>query len=550
MRRRRAALLRGCILAGLATGPTAHAQPPNAPPQYSWDGLYIGAHLGGGLQLTDIGDPLGASIYGDTARAPGPLAGGQIGYDWQLGRTLLGLEAEASWADLYGTGTCFAYSGLYISADCGADIDALGTFTGRLGWLLGDEHATLVYAKAGAAWRHAEVDASTGSGAGYPGTSASGFHWGWTIGAGAERALSQHWSLKAEYDYLSFGGEALATPPSGFQSVPSGDPLALTPIASRATDFTSYAHLLKIGLIYRLAQPRPTTTDALGVAPITQPSAGTALEIGARYVYGWGRFQKDLGITGLGLSSLASRLTYGDNKTNGAELFARLDTTFGVMVKGFVGKGNGDGQLNDEDWGIPFATFVPYSNTLSSVDDHIRYGVIDVGYDIWRDASTRFAPFVGYSVLHQYLQGFGCVQIANPNSDCATPIPTSVFAISEDDTWQALRLGVAADLVIVPGLTLSADAAYLPYVRFTGVDDHILRSLISPEWADGTGTQLELLLSYAVTDQFSVGVGSRYWSMWTSDGTVNFGGQQLVPMRFSVEQAAVLVQGSYTFSEP
>jgi len=38
--------------------------------------------------------------------------------------------------------------------------------------------------------------------------------------------------------------------------------------------------------------------------------------------------------------------------------------------------------------------------------------------------------------------------------------------------------------------------------------------------------------------------------MWTSDGWVNFGGQQLVPMRYAVEQAAVLVQGSYTFTDP
>jgi hypothetical protein len=57
------------------------------------------------------------------------------------------------------------------------------------------------------------------------------------------------------------------------------------------------------------------------------------------------------------------------------------------------------------------------------------------------------------------------------------------------------------------------------------------------------------MLSYAVTDQLSVGVGGRYWTMWTSDGWVNFGGQVLVPMRYSVEQAALLVQGSYTFTD-
>ena len=44
--------------------------------RYDWSGFYIGAHLGGGLQLSDIADPFAPSIYGDTVRTPGPLAGG------------------------------------------------------------------------------------------------------------------------------------------------------------------------------------------------------------------------------------------------------------------------------------------------------------------------------------------------------------------------------------------------------------------------------------------------------------------------------------------
>ena len=283
--------------------------------------------------------------------------------------------------------------------------------------------------------------------------------------------------------------------------------------------------------------------------------AGTTLEIGARYVYGWGRFQKDLGIPGEGLSSLASRLTYSGMNTTGGELFARADLPNGLVAKGFIGSGNGGGSLNDEDWGLsgpPFTVFVPYSNTWSKVDDEIRYGVIDAGYDVWRDRQARVTPFIGYSQFHQYMQGYGCVQLANPNSDCGTPVPVSVFAIAEDDTWHALRLGIAADVQIVPGLTLTADAAYLPYVRINGVDDHVLRTLLSPEWANGTGAQLELILAYAITDQLKIGIGGRYWNMWTDSGTVDFGGNgTLVPMRFSVEQAALLFQGSLSFnSEP
>ena len=114
--------------AGMAAG-SAHAQQVEAV-RYDWSGFYIGAHLGGGLQLSDVADPFGPSLYGDTVRAPGPVAGGQAGYNWQLGRTLLGIEADVSWADFFGTNTCFAYSGFYVSANCVADADALGTLSG------------------------------------------------------------------------------------------------------------------------------------------------------------------------------------------------------------------------------------------------------------------------------------------------------------------------------------------------------------------------------------------------------------------------------------
>ena len=535
------------LAGGIAACP-AHAQIAE-PPRYDWSGFYIGAHLGGGLQLSDIADPFAPSIYGDTVRTPGPLAGGQAGYNWQYGKTLLGIEADVSWADFFGTNTCVAYSGFYVSANCVADVDTYGTFTGRAGWLLGADGGTLIYGKAGGAWLYSDVEASTNGDPGFPSTSGGGLRFGWTLGAGAERMLSARWSVRGEYDYLNFGSGGIATPLGSFQMVPSPDPNLMVNVPSVPTKVSQDAHLFKLGINYRLYEGAP---GEIAGTPPPRPISGTTVEIGARYVYGWGRFQKDLGVQGEGLSSLASRLTYSGMNTTGGELFARADLPNGIMAKGFIGSGNGGGSLNDEDWGLPFAVFVPYSNTWSKVDDEIRYGVIDLGYDVWRDQVVRVTPFIGYSQFHQYMEGYGCVQLANPNSDCGTPVPVSVFAIAEDDTWHALRLGLAADIQIAPGLTLSADAAHLPYVRMNGVDDHVLRTLLSPEWANGTGTQLELILAYAITDQLKIGIGGRYWSMWTDSGTVDFGGTGiLVPMRFSVEQAALLFQGSLSFdSEP
>jgi hypothetical protein len=213
-----------------------------------------------------------------------------------------------------------------------------------------------------------------------------------------------------------------------------------------------------------------------------------------------------------------------------------------------LGMGSGGGHMNDEAWGLPVALFGPYSNTISDVDNKIRYGTVDVGYDWWRGEGFRAAPFVGFSYFRQEMDVDGCRQIANPNSDCATPIPASVLALTEADTWRAMRLGTAVDFALAPRLTLSGEAAYLPFVSFTGTDDHVLRDILSPEDGQGIGVQLEAMLKYAITDALSVGVGGRYWSMWSTSGDVNFGDVGLfVPMQYKVEQAVLLVQGSYRF---
>ena len=540
------------LVAGLPVCAAAQESGP-----FDWRGFYLGYHTGGALGLVNVEDPFGASIFGDTVRTPGMLAGGQAGYNWQAGDMVLGLEADASWADMEGTNTCFAYSGFYVSANCQTHIDALGTFTGRLGWTLPFDPATLLYAKGGLAWEHGETDATANDLLGTPTISASGVHWGWTLGAGAERAVSSRWSLKAEYDFLSFNGEDFTTPLSGFQAVPS-PALNLVNVAATPTHVDQDIHQFKIGMNYRIgADGAASESDLLAglLPPGPAPTvSGTEVTAGVRYVYGWGQFHKDLGIQNEGVTSLASRLTYDSDGTNGAELFARVDTDFDLMVKGVLGGGVGGGDMNDEDWGLPsppFVAAVPYSNTLSGVDERINYAIIDVGYDWWRGDGYKVAPFIGYSYFQQNMQALGCQQIANPNSDCAHAIPESVTGITEDDTWSALRLGTAVNFELAPHLALSGEAAFLPYVSFTGTDDHVLRSLLSPEDGHGLGVQLQAMLSYAVTDALSVGVGGRYWSLWTTSGNVNFGGiGEFVPMRYAAEQAHLLLQASYKLDVP
>jgi hypothetical protein len=128
---------------------------------------------------------------------------------------------------------------------------------------------------------------------------------------------------------------------------------------------------------------------------------------------------------------------------------------------------------------------IPYWNTVSQpVNGAINYGT-DPGYDVIRQGPYRLGIFAGYNYYKSNKSAYGCTQIADQASDCASPLPSSVLTITQDDTWQSLRLGFNSQIVIANRLELEADIAYAPYVSFSGADDHLLRSLISPE--SGTG---------------------------------------------------------------
>ncbi len=201
---RRSVLLAGVSLSTLVlTSSLARADGYDrryvGPPPFSWSGWYIGYHVGGALDKTHVSDPYGSAIYGDHVRSPGPLAGGQIGFNHQVAGTVVGFEADMSWADLDGDNTCFAISGAFYNASCRVHTNWLGSATGRLGLAVGPQGRTLLYAKGGLAWVHKDINMAVNAAQFYGGqppnaTSGSSFgELGWTVGAGVEHALGGHW---------------------------------------------------------------------------------------------------------------------------------------------------------------------------------------------------------------------------------------------------------------------------------------------------------------------------------------------------------------------
>lgn len=550
------------VVMGSAAGSAVAADLPvkarAVPAAFDWSGFYIGGHLGGGLGVTSITSPFGPSMYGDSIRTPAVFAGMQAGYNWQTSRNLvLGIEADVSLMDANGSDTCLAPSGGFTSFNCRARHDAFGSITGRVGVVGGVDGRSLVYLRGGAAWLTSRSDVALNAVPEFAAAEIYGTQWGWTAGVGFEQALTPAWSLRFEYNHARFDGGSVTSPMAFLQPVPGARNYIGIPGGRTGIDHS--LDLVRLGLNYRFgADPRATWPEPRPATKAPALAAGWNVEIGGRYWYSSGRFQKDLGDTANPAQQnvLLSRLTY-DTTGQSGEIFGRIDSPHRIFVKGFAGGGTlGGGKMHDEDWlWRNRRDNVPYSNTVSGyVPGRIGYATIDVGYDVLHADRYRLGGFVGYHYNRDEKMARGCIQLAHPYAACGNPFPLSTNVISEDDTLHAVRVGVAGQVALTPDLKLSAEAAYLPYARLTGLDGHLLRTdttnIWSPEFANGRGVQLEAILSYALTPNFDIGVGGRYWAVWAIDDayTNAFGMAcpcQTLPMR--QERYGMFVQASYKF---
>jgi outer membrane immunogenic protein len=201
MRRLVLALLAATVCSQLASAADLPPAPPPAPapyyrpapPIFSWTGFYLGLHGGGAFGKKDWSDPILGSL--GSHDVSGGIAGGQIGFNYQAGPAVFGVEVDAAWAGLRGSHNLLGVPGIVGETK----VDFLGTVTGRLGAAWG---MALLYVKAGGAWAHDKYDITL---AGVNVASASETRWGWTIGTGLEYAFSPNWSAKVEYNYLDFG---------------------------------------------------------------------------------------------------------------------------------------------------------------------------------------------------------------------------------------------------------------------------------------------------------------------------------------------------------
>jgi outer membrane immunogenic protein len=172
-------------------------------PVFTWTGLYIGVNGGfGGDQFTYPGSATDIASGTAHVTSSGFVGGGQIGYNWQVSNSfVLGVEADIDYSSIKGdVGLSGAIGPDSFSLTGGSQLNYLGTVRGRLGYAFG---RALIYATGGFAYA-GEKSFASGSltGLGSFDVSKSSSAEGWTVGAGAEYALTDNWTVKAEYLYV------------------------------------------------------------------------------------------------------------------------------------------------------------------------------------------------------------------------------------------------------------------------------------------------------------------------------------------------------------
>jgi len=196
-------LLASFAAAALVAGPAVAADMPlKAPPPApvaNWTGLYIGSYMGG---LWGDKDWLFTIQQTTTShRVSQYLGGGQVGYNWQTGNWVLGVEADGALAGGNGgQSTC------PNPADhCTSQVRWLATATGRLGVTWGEK--ALIYVKGGAAWVGDRYFVRNHANPAVDERSGDQNHVGWTAGAGLEWMLTPSISAKLEYMYADVGSK-------------------------------------------------------------------------------------------------------------------------------------------------------------------------------------------------------------------------------------------------------------------------------------------------------------------------------------------------------
>ncbi|WP_414475511.1 outer membrane protein [Microvirga sp. M2] len=194
----------------------------------SWSGWYLGAH---GAWLGDSGEAVRTDAAGVAPaalparaglRASGLGGGAQVGYLWQVGEVVAGLEADLSALDVGQGRSSLGVDGPFaLRTDLSSQLRWFGTLKGRVGLVLPSlapfVASSLVYVTGGLATAQIEHQGAitvVPPGVG-PAARRTGWRPGFVVGAGAEHRLTPSLSLTSETLYYKLADETLTLARAG-----------------------------------------------------------------------------------------------------------------------------------------------------------------------------------------------------------------------------------------------------------------------------------------------------------------------------------------------
>lgn len=276
----------------------------------SWGGFYIGAGIGfrasdTAVNVNSATDTTAPAVLQNMFVAANCLAGlpcvtshpfngtafrvsPYLGYNWQIGRTVLGLEGDVGFADQ----TTTVFGGAYPATPFGGGGSNTNSFSvrttwdasirARAGYLV--DPALLLYGTAGPSWIHVETTSNCSTSLAADGACAAGgfpalapatishghTRLGYTVGGGLEAMLWPNWIARAEYryaDYGRFSNTDVRTSVLGVQTV--------------NYDTTVRTHTATFGLAYKFGNTSAAGGSLAAYAAMPSAMSWTGVYVGA-----------------------------------------------------------------------------------------------------------------------------------------------------------------------------------------------------------------------------------------------------------------------------
>ena len=173
-------------------------------------GPYIGVNAGFGRVDTKQSSPGDPSATGDDTSFTG---GGQVGYNWQCGHVVFGIESDINYVRFEANSNAISVG--IVPVNFKDEINWFGTVRGRLGVTV-REHA-LVYATGG--WAYADTSHAISVPIVPFSQKDDDFKTGWVLGGGIELVHDVRWLLRAEALYVDLGDKT-----HSYSASPCGGP--------------------------------------------------------------------------------------------------------------------------------------------------------------------------------------------------------------------------------------------------------------------------------------------------------------------------------------